>query len=225
MRGLDSDEELLDMARLKAAINEGVDINAPIDEYDQSMGITPVTVAVQVARGDILAVLLAAGAKVGPYDIMMALRGHESRMNCLSALLDSGIDVPSEVETEFSTIHCALEFLRGKDRVNAVKALLAAGADPSVDVCVVGAPKNPKNRENGRTPLDIAMDESDIEVVEILLDAGAKMKAHEDNSIYVPNVGYMDRDEYNSAMEMLDRFGLHHSGGADTDADKSGKLN
>jgi ankyrin repeat protein len=157
------------LARLKSLIDEGADVNAPIN-FDRMLRVGetradlrptgwPLDAAVEQARLDMVKLLLANGAKFHGGELTKAaLAGnHDESLAMVTVLLQAGADVNSRHDS-FTALHWASY----KGNQNTVKLLLAQPGLKLDDTNI-----------DGRTALMAAAEQGHAEIVEMLLKAGA----------------------------------------------------
>ena len=178
----------------KLLIERGADVNAR-----SKRGFTPLLFAAQQNDLDSVEALLAAGAKLdgltpewGSALVAAAARGHE---DLAIFLLEKGADPNAADSDQIAVLHYAMlqglghmggvpphmnnsSHVHRPTMINLVHALLSKGANPNVPVgpidYVPGLPAiSPKLNMDGVTPLMLAAAAADVDLAQILLEAGA----------------------------------------------------
>lgn len=150
---------------VRALIEKKVDVNQRED--DGILEATPLLIAAQSGKIEILKLLLKAGAdfnmKDAYGDTPIHLAISEGHVEIVKLLIDAGIDINLKDYDGSTPLHSAAN----KDKKDIIKLLLNAGADVNI------------KDYYGQTPLHVAKDND--EVVKILLDAGADIKIKDNN--------------------------------------------
>src|SRR5215470_19876218 len=162
-----------------ALIRAGADANA-----GSKNDFTPMMFAAQQGDVDSIRILLRAGAKLNGFEagtvtplIIAAAMNH---VEAVDLLLNSGADANTVDWRSYSALllvvrdsHYGLDLAR-KDKVIAiVKSLLAHGANPNIRLKQPKAITANDVSLDGATPLLLAAEVNNTEVVKVLLDAGA----------------------------------------------------
>lgn len=131
---------------------------------------TPLKIAVQTGRMDMVNLLLKAGAS--PTDRLgfdyslrpMATAIDSANFEMLNRLCAAGADINETDETDDGALYHAV---RTKAKLSVIKSLLMAGADPNCS----------SEKDVRKSPLGSAADMQNIEVMQLLIEAGAKINA------------------------------------------------
>jgi ankyrin repeat protein len=156
-----------DTASVVALINAGVDVNAK-----DGLGRAPLTWAAQWGRVDIIEVLVRAGADPNVKDQLgwtpITLAFDDYHFDAVQALIKAGADrsqIPKDLNAKDKAGFTPLvEVLRRND-MSSVRALFQLGLDPN------------SREESGRTLLEWAAFQGNVELVRILIEAGADVNA------------------------------------------------
>jgi hypothetical protein len=141
------------VGQVRKLLQEGADPDATDDD-----GQRPITVAVAADRADVVRLLLSAGASTadaGDWALVSIAAKHKA-WDALRALLEAGVDVNASGRVGPGALEAAV----GAGRLDLVRELLAAGADP--------------NARANRDALEDAIAEGHEDIARALLDAGAK---------------------------------------------------
>ena len=196
----------LDAAR--ALVKAGADLNQP-----QSEGITPLIMAIFNAHYDLAAALVELGADVN--------KGDSSNRTPLYMAVDM-----HTLEWLFSRPTPRASGLL--DSVDVVKLLLAKGAKPDARLTKrpppigIGGSGHNVNLTNGATPLMKAASSSDVELIKILLDAGADPNLTTDNHttplMMSAGLNWRDIGSLGTDEQSLEAIKIFLARGADVDA-------
>ena len=146
-----------DVQRVKALLQQGADINAPIGCGTFSL----LDGAISTQNVEMLRFLLAHGAKPHGHELAHAAfaSGHEEALRMASALLQAGMD--PNVRDEFSD---ALIHATSRENIDLLKLLLS---QPGIRL--------DESDDDGCTALMMAAKRGSLEMVGLLLHAGARV--------------------------------------------------
>ena len=186
MYGLPKSPKDSQLERLKSLIDEGADVNAAIG-FDRLLrvgetradlrGTTwPLDVAIQQARVEMVKLLLAKGAKIDWSPSLIKTEGTPGRGGAggrgggtadytpLMVAMKGGMGAPFAAGPGFSRLVAPPFREPGvRDPLEAVKVLLAAGADPNTKA------------SDGSTPVHQAVQAQQVPMIRTLVAAGAKL--------------------------------------------------
>ncbi len=175
--------------KLKELINRGGDVNVPLlynrmlnvgeKESDRKPTAWGLDIAVEQGRTDMVTVLLANGAKIHGGELVKAARvsNHDDSFAMIAALLLAGADVNARHETFTALLRAS-----SKGNTNSVKLLLA---QPGIKV--------DESNLDGVTALMTAVDHGHVEIIDMLLKAGANVSMtnkHGDTAIAIAQKGF-----------------------------------
>jgi ankyrin repeat protein len=163
-----------DLATVEALIKSGVDVN-----YETKPGLSALTEAIRRNHPDVVRALLAAKADVNPGKPDKApILQTEDTLDMIPVLLEAGAN-PNVVNSSGATP--LFHAVQG-GRLDIVKVLLAAGADPS--------PRT--SNSGGRSALVLALTNRSLEMAMVLLKAGANVNAatdYQDTALRIASAG------------------------------------
>jgi ankyrin repeat protein len=141
------------IACVQLLIENGVDLNKPDPE-----GVSPLMLAIMNNHWDISKIIIEAGADVQQWDMF----GHAPLMAAIPRR-DTNRPNPNDPLNE-------------TDGLTIVKMLLERGANPNMQLFLRPAKQRGGSMSRGTTPLIVAADSGDLEVIKLLLEHGADAK-------------------------------------------------
>jgi ankyrin repeat protein len=180
-------------ACIDVLLDHGVDINLPDPD-----GVSPLLVAIMNANWDRARQLIEAGADVNQWDIfgqapLFAMVGSYTRIDGGRASID-----PLNETTGMDIVHMLIE----------------RGADPNMQVLFRPANVRGSTSTRGSTPLIRAANNGDLEMVRLLLDAGADATVYMADRQTPIHAVLAGRASERDALELIE---LLHAAGTDVD--------